>query len=134
MSPKKWYGVLDGSGVIAYLLLGGLLLLVWPAAAIASVMGLAGHVPKGTSIITLLPAYIFFMGILCYPIVYIACVVMSIIKLITSRSKADFDELYRPSFLARMSASRWASIPMLYVAVLFLPFFIVLLFTLIMGG
>jgi len=74
--------------VILFLLLGGAVLIVWPAAALASVMGLAGHVPRETNKVLLLFAYLFYGGVLCYPIIYIACLILSITLLVIKKSYA----------------------------------------------
>jgi len=69
--------VLDLLFVIVFLLLGGAVLIVYPYVALASIMGLAGHAPREVGVMQIC-AYIFYGGTLCYPIVYIACLVLSI--------------------------------------------------------
>ena len=88
--------------VIACLSLSSVVLLVWPFVAVASVMGLAGHVPANTPAIQITGAYLFHLGVLCYPIVYIASLALSITLLVT---KAP-------------CAALCASLPMLYIGLL----------------
>jgi len=80
--------ILDWTLAIVFLLLGGAVLIVYPFAALASVMGLAGHVPKGTPVAAIIGAYIFHAGVLWYPIIYIASLILSITLLVTKKPYA----------------------------------------------
>jgi len=84
-NTSKKMQVLDWTLAIIFLLLGGAVLIVWPFAALASVMGLAGHVPEGTPIAQILGAYLFHVGVLCYPIIYIASLILSITLMVLKK-------------------------------------------------
>jgi hypothetical protein len=64
--------------VVLFLVLGLIHLVIWPFAAMASLMGLAGHVPRGTPEISLYMAYLFHIGVICYPMIPIFSVAMTI--------------------------------------------------------
>jgi len=79
---------LDWPLVIVCLLLGGAALIAWPFAVHASIMGLVSPVSEGMPITRTVGVYFFHVGILCYPIVYIACLILSITRLVVKKPYA----------------------------------------------
>ena len=107
--------VTDWVSVITWLLLGGVFLCVWPAVAYASIF--AFDDPNGEPWhIIILPMV---MGIWCYPVVYITCLITclicAIVMLIRRRKSDEAVRFYcQPSF--------YACLPMLYVCIIFFLF------------
>ena len=90
------------------LLLGGLVLMIWPGLLIACAMGgdsFNSHTPK----MAILALTLVFMGVLCYPGVYIACLVTSITMLLRRPSRNVF----------YLRATIYASLPVLYLVAVF---------------
>ena len=92
---------------ISLLLIGlsGSVLLIWPFAALASVMGLGGHVSENTPSITLYFAYSFHLGVILYPAVFIFSAVITFSRFSSNNTK----------YIVLFSA-----IPILYLSVLVL--------------
>ena len=89
--------------IILCLLLGGLVLVAWPLLAAACLMGVPVTGIAGVFY------HLFYMGLLCYPLVYIMCFIACIlpIKMIADPSGIGLDRRFRLIF---------ACLPLLYVA------------------
>ena len=109
---------LDWLIVILCLLLGGLLLVPWPFVVMANIMALGGGGPNYKApIVMLLLFYLFHFAVLFYPVVYIACLITTIIKMIASQTETNSN---------RCSAFFFARFPLFYVFVVFSTALIVL--------
>ena len=102
---------LEWSGTIIWLLLGGLILLIWQFLLIACVMGsdsFNSHTPK----MVYVPLTLLCLGVLCYPGVYIACLVISVRRLCRKP----------PQNVFYLRAYFFAGLPILYLVAAFAIF------------
>jgi len=71
------------------LCLGGVLLLVYPMAAIFALIGLPSGTKTPVTLDTVL-TWCFFYGIFAYPIAYVLCLILSIIMRVKGKDMATF--------------------------------------------
>lgn len=99
--------------------LGAIPLVPWPAIAIASLMGLAGHVSPFTPWTSLVIPRLFFLATLLYPVVYILAVVLYQTKKPLAMNDISMKTLDNRNYILLF----YSLIPLIF-----------LLFTILLGG
>ena len=115
---KAYLGLLFAT---PFLLLGGLLLIAWPIPAFIGAFWLADINSKAvqTPFLVLWGFRFILIGVICYPLVYIPCLMISISKLLTEKPKTVPD---------KFSASFFARIPIYYILLIVLVLLTVIVF------